>query len=344
MMNKAGLYFHIPFCKSKCPYCDFYSTKYCEDNARIYVNQLINNIKQYQGSFDTVYFGGGTPSILPAEYIGQILNSARKQFDIDDKSEVTIECNPSKNLSEDFKIYADCGINRVSIGMQSAVDKERFALGRSAGKIQVEKAINDARNAGINNISLDVMLGTPKQSIDSLNETFDFIRSMGVQHISAYMLKLEENTKFFEIQEKLDLPNEDIVGDMYLKTVEILDSMGLHQYEISNFAKAGFESRHNTKYWTLDEYLGLGKSAHSFWQGKRFYFDENWNKIDDGIGGTDEERIMLGLRLTKGVSKALITKDFSQYIKMGLMKDLGDNIALSPQGMLVSNTIINSLL
>lgn len=343
-MNKAGLYIHIPFCKNKCPYCDFYSTKYCEDSAKQYVNQLINNIKQYQGVFDTVYFGGGTPSILPAEYIKQILEAVRTQFDIDDNAEITIECNPSKDLTEDFKVYADCGINRVSLGMQSAVDKERFALGRSAGKIQVENTIKACKNAGINNISLDVMLGTPKQTLSSLDETFDFISSMEVQHISAYMLKIEENTKFFEIEDKLDLPNEDVVGEMYLKTVDTLGKLGFSQYEISNFAKPGFESRHNTKYWTLDEYLGLGKSAHSFWNGERFYFDKDWNKISDGQGGSEEEKIMLGLRLSKGVSKNLIKKDYSQYIKMGLMKDLGNNIALTPQGMLVSNSIIGYLL
>lgn len=343
-MNKAGLYFHIPFCKNKCPYCDFYSTKYCSEDAENYTVELINKMKQYQGSFDTVYFGGGTPSIIEPKLIEKILLSAKAQFDIDENSEITIECNPSKDLSEAFKVYANCGINRVSIGMQSAVDSERFALGRSAGKIQVEKCINDARKAGIDNISLDVMLGTPKQTISSLDETYDFIRSMGISHISAYMLKIEQGTKFFDMQEKLALPDEDIVGDMYLKTVEAMADMGLMQYEISNFAKAGFESKHNTKYWTLTEYLGLGKSAHSLWGNKRFYYDQNWNKIDDGIGGTDEEKIMLGLRLSSGVPKALVQNDYAQFIKMGLVKDLGDNIALTPQGMLVSNTIINSLL
>lgn len=344
MTSMSGLYFHIPFCKSKCPYCDFYSVRYDRELAEQYVAELINEMKQYQGSFDTVYFGGGTPSILPSDLIGKILNEAKNHFKICDNAEITIECNPSKDLSEDFRIYNEIGINRVSIGMQSAVDKERFALGRSAGKLQVEKAVEDAKKAGIMNISLDVMLGTPKQTMTSLDETFSFIEQMDVQHISAYMLKIENGTKFFEIQDRLNLPSDDIVGDMYLKTVDCLAKIGFAQYEISNFAKNGYESRHNTKYWLLAPYLGIGKSAHSFWDGRRFYYDQNWQKCDDGIGGTTEEKIMLGLRLSKGVEKALISKSYEQYVKMGLMKDLGERIALTPQGMLVSNTIINSLL
>lgn len=267
--EKSGLYIHIPFCKNKCPYCDFYSVKYCESAGREYVTRLEEIIKQYQGSFDTVYFGGGTPSILPAELIGEILCCVRAQFDISDNAEITVECNPSKDLSEDFKKYADYGINRVSLGMQSAVDKERFALGRAAGRKEVERTISYARNAGINNISLDLMLGTPKQTIDSLDCSFDFIESMGVPHVSAYMLKIEEGTKFYEMRDRLDLPNEDTVAQMYLKTVDRMNTAGLKQYEISNFARRGFESRHNTKYWTLTPYLGLGKSAHSFWHGER---------------------------------------------------------------------------
>ena len=277
MNGKAGLYIHIPFCKNKCPYCDFYSVKYCEGEAAEYCSRVISQMKDFDGEFDTVYFGGGTPSVIPEELIGKLLSEAKKHFTIDPNSEITIECNPSKDLKESFKLYKSYGINRVSLGMQSAVDKERFALGRSAGKAQVEKAVFDAKNAGIENISLDLMLGTPKQTIDSLDETFDFIDKMNVKHISAYMLKIEEGTKFFEMQNRLELPSDDEVSQMYLKTVETLAQLGFAQYEISNFAKDGFESRHNLKYWLLDDYLGLGKSAHSFWQGKRFYTDSDFN-------------------------------------------------------------------
>lgn len=342
--ERSGLYFHIPFCKSKCPYCDFYSVKFDEASAQQYVQEICDEIKQYQGIFDTVYFGGGTPSILPPELIGKILDCARAQFEISDDAEITVECNPSKDLSEDFKKYASYGVNRISVGMQSAVDSERFALGRVAGKNEVERTINYARQSGIENISLDLMLGTPKQTIESLDYSFDFIKSVGVPHVSAYMLKIEEGTKFFQMRDRLVLPDDDTVGEMYLKTVDTLASFGIKQYEISNFAVPGFESRHNTKYWTLTPYLGIGKSAHSFWGGKRFFYDRGWNKIDDGTGGDKEEQIMLGLRLAKGIDKSLVDRDFAEFVKMGYVDDLGERIALTPKGMLVSNTIINYII
>ncbi|MBR2100399.1 MAG: radical SAM family heme chaperone HemW [Eubacterium sp.] len=344
MNNKAGLYIHIPFCKSKCPYCDFYSNKYCEKDARDYCSALVNQMQSFEGEFDTVYFGGGTPSIIPEELIGNIITQSKRRFGISEDSEITIECNPSKDLKESFRLYKSYGINRISLGMQSAVDKERFALGRSAGKTQVEKAVFDAKNAGIENISLDLMLGTPGQTLASLDETFDFIDKMKVQHISAYMLKIEEGTKFFEMQDRLELPTEETVSEMYLKTIEVLSQLGFPQYEISNFAIKGFESRHNLKYWELKEYLGLGVFAHSFWKGKRFYVDESFNIVFDGEGGTKEEEIMLGLRLNKGINKKLITKNYQPFIEMGYLEEKGENIALTPKGMLVSNTVICALL
>ena len=339
-----GLYFHIPFCRSKCPYCDFYSVKYDKLQSEKYVDRLIDEIKKYNGSFDTIYFGGGTPSILEPELIGKIISASKSQFDIEKNVEITVECNPSKNLERDFEKYAEYGVNRISLGMQSARNEERFALGRVAGKSEVAKAIGDAKKSGITNISLDVMLGTPKQTLNTLDETFEFIDKMNVTHISAYMLKIEEGTKFFELKDRLELADEDIVAQMYLKTVDSLKSLGFSQYEISNFSKIGYESRHNLKYWELNEYLGIGATAHSLWGGKRFFYDKNFSIIDDGIGGTEEERIMLGLRLNKGIDKSLIKKDFSQFIKMGLIEDLGKKIALTPDGMLVSNTIINELI
>ena len=342
-MEKSGLYFHIPFCKSKCPYCDFYSVKYDEELAIRYTDEIIQIMKQYQGSFDTVYFGGGTPSVISAELIGKILNEARRQFYIAPDSEITIECNPSKDLSEDFEKYAEYGINRISLGMQSARNEERFALGRSASRVQVEKAITDARRAGIENISLDLMLGTPKQTLDTLDESLDFIKSVGVPHISAYMLKIEQGTRFFEMREKLILPNEDETCEMYLKAVDSLSAMGLTQYEISNFAKSGYESRHNLKYWNLVPYLGIGKSAHSFWQGERFYYDRDFKKVHDGTGGGRDEKIMLGLRLNKGIEKSLIDVDYSELVKAGLLVDGNERISLTPKGMLVSNYVINYL-
>lgn len=343
-MNKAGLYFHIPFCKNKCPYCDFYSVKYCESAARDYCISLCDEIAKYIGEFDTVYFGGGTPSIIAPELICTVLDAARKQFDIDKNSEITIECNPREDLKESFDLYRKSGINRISIGMQSAVDKERFALGRAAGKAEVARTVTDAKAAGFDNVSLDLMLGTPHQTLATLDETFDFIDKMQVQHISAYMLKIEDGTKFAEMRDKLPLPDEDEVSEMYLKTIRTLGELGFKQYEISNFAKDGCESRHNCKYWALAPYLGIGKSAHSFWNGRRFYYDENMQPIDDGEGGGKDEQIMLGLRLTKGIDKSLVSKPYAHLVKMGLLRKTENRIALTPEGMLVSNVVINELI
>lgn len=340
----SGLYFHIPFCRSKCPYCDFFSVKYDSELAEKYVDRVCAEIKKYKGSFDTIYFGGGTPSIIYSKLLGRIISESREQFDIDKNAEITVECNPSKNLEKDFEAYASFGVNRISIGMQSARNEERFALGRVAGQAEVARAVKDAKKAGITNISLDVMLGTPKQTLDTLDETFEFIDKMQVTHISAYMLKIEENTKFYDIQNKLQLPDEDDVPQMYLKTVDALKLLGFNQYEISNFSKKGFESRHNLKYWQLENYLGIGTSAHSFWQGRRFYYDKDFNIVDDGDGGTLDERIMLGLRLSRGIDKRLVKKDFTKFVNMGLMGEKNGNIALTPQGMLVSNYIISELL
>lgn len=344
MNKKAGLYYHIPFCVNKCPYCDFYSVKYDKALSENYVDRLCKETEKYSGSFDTIYFGGGTPSIIESDLIGKIIEKSREQFDIDKNCEITVECNPSKNLEKDFEEYAKFGINRISLGMQSAVDKERFALGRRAGRAEVAKAVNDAKKAGITNISLDVMLGTPKQTLESLDETFEFIDKMQVTHISAYMLKIEENTPFYKLQNRLELPDDDTVSQMYLKTIDALKKMGFNQYEISNFSKPSFESRHNLKYWELDDYLGIGASAHSFWQGQRFYYDKNFQKIPDGDGGNIEEQIMLGLRLNKGIDKNLVKNDYSNFVKAGFLTETDKKIALTPKGMLVSNYIISELI
>ncbi len=343
--ERAGLYIHIPFCKSKCPYCDFYSVRYDPVLAQSYVDRLIFEMKKYHGSFDTVYFGGGTPSILEAGLIGRIINEAKKCFDIADNAEITVECNPSKNLEKDFEEYAEYGVNRISIGMQSAKKEERLALGRTAGREQIERTILSARKAGIENISLDVMLGTPKQSLETLDCTFEFIDKMNVSHISAYMLKIEEGTRFYDMQSRLSLPDDDEVGDMYLKTVNALSSIGFNQYEISNFAKPGCESRHNLKYWRLADYLGIGLTAHSFWCGERFYYNRDFEKISDGTGGGVDERIMLGLRLNEGIDKSLLKNDgYKKFVDMNLINETDKKISLTQQGMLVSNVIIGELL
>lgn len=340
----AGLYIHIPFCFSKCPYCDFYSTKYTPTAADAFAEKLGGQMQDYTGSFDTVYFGGGTPSILEPQVLTGILQAVRDHFAIDPAAEITVECNPSKDLTGDMEQYAAAGINRVSIGMQSAVDRERFALGRRAGSGEVARTVAAAKAAGITNISLDVMLGTPKQTPDSLEETFAFIERMQVTHISAYLLKIEPGTPFDRLQGKLALPEEDTVCQMYLQTVERLGQLGFAQYEISNFARPGYESRHNLKYWLLEPYLGLGPSAHSLWNGRRFYFDRDWIWQDEGPGGDREEQILLGLRLNRGIPADWLTRDPAPYIAGGFMRRANGRISLTPRGMLVSNTILAELL
>ncbi len=340
----AGLYIHIPFCFSKCPYCDFYSTKYTPTAADAFAEKLGGQMQDYTGSFDTVYFGGGTPSILEPQVLTGILQAVRDHFAIDPAAEITVECNPSKDLTGDMEQYAAAGINRVSIGMQSAVDRERFALGRRAGSGEVARTVAAAKAAGITNISLDVMLGTPKQTPDSLEETFAFIERMQVTHISAYLLKIEPGTPFDRLQAKLALPEEDTVCQMYLQTVERLGQLGFAQYEISNFARPGYESHHNLKYWLLEPYLGLGPSAHSLWNGRRFYFDRDWIWQDEGPGGDREEQILLGLRLNRGIPADWLTRDPAPYIAGGFMRRANGRISLTPRGMLVSNTILAELL
>lgn len=340
----AGLYIHIPFCFSKCPYCDFYSTKYTPTAADAFAEKLGGQMQDYTGSFDTVYFGGGTPSILEPQVLTGILQAVQDHFAIDPAAEITVECNPSKDLTGDMEQYAAAGINRVSIGMQSAVDRERFALGRRAGSGEVARTVAAAKAAGITNISLDVMLGTPKQTPDSLEETFAFIERMQVTHISAYLLKIEPGTPFDRLQAKLALPEEDTVCQMYLQTVERLGQLGFAQYEISNFARPGYESHHNLKYWLLEPYLGLGPSAHSLWNGRRFYFDRDWIWQDEGPGGDREEQILLGLRLNRGIPADWLTRDPAPYIAGGFMRRANGRISLTPRGMLVSNTILAELL
>ncbi len=345
MEEKAGLYIHIPFCKNKCPYCNFYSVKYTPAAAEEYVKKLISEMENYTGlEFDTLYFGGGTPSIIGSKLLGEIITAVQKTFTPAPNSEITVECNPSDDLPHLFKDYAAFGVNRVSIGMQSAVREERLALGRTADKDTVLRAVEAARKAGIENISLDLMLGTPKQTMAGLGETLQFIKETTVPHISAYMLKIEEGTPFYKMQPKLALPTEDTVADMYLFMVEELEKMGLMQYEISNFALPGFESKHNIKYWHLVPYLGLGPTAHSFLNGKRFYYDEAFKLQYEGEGGNTDEAIMLGLRMKEGIEKSLIKKDISRYIDMGFMEEREGRVAFTPKGFLVSNTILADIL
>lgn len=351
-----GLYIHIPFCKRKCPYCDFYSVEnvgFTED----YTSAVIRNIKAKNISVDTVYFGGGTPSLMTAKQIYSILSAVSS---VSNNAEITMECNPcsvdEKYLSEIFS----AGVNRLSFGVQSLSDKELSALGRLHNSEMAVNAIKSAYKVGFRNISADIMLATAYQTEKTLAETIEKLSFLPINHVSAYMLKIEQGTPYYT-SEKIHqlIPDEDETADMYLEAVSMLEKSGFAQYEISNFAQKGYESRHNLKYWRCDEYYGIGPSAHSFINGERkachpsvesFISDEIQQEyVTDSSGGTLEERVMLGLRLTQeGISFSAVSQEKRARLEMlekhGLLRINNDKIALTPNGCLVSNEIIAELI
>lgn len=361
-----GIYIHIPFCKSKCPYCDFYSLSSDEISIDRYTDAVIGEIrkkgKTVTEQVDTVYFGGGTPSVIGGERIVRILDAVKESFSLV-YPEITVECNPSSTSFEFYSTLAAAGVNRISIGMQSAVDEERRLLGRTADRKRVKQSISDAREAGIDNISVDLMLGIPMQTPESLLASVMFIRQQDIDHISAYMLKIEEGTHFYKHPEKLrNLPDEDAVCDMYLQLTEYMEKTGYRQYEISNYAKPGKKSRHNLKYWRDEEYLGFGPAAHSFYNGKRYFFERDFEKyienpvpVDDGSGGDKKEYVMLGLRLTDGIHFGEYKEKYGEDIpekfkekarefeKFDLLRLTENSVSLTKEGFLISNTIIGAL-
>lgn len=367
MQNDSfGLYLHVPFCASKCPYCDFYSMRTDEAEKERYTAALMQQMEESYRTLnrkaDTLYIGGGTPSLLGAESLKKLITTGKNTF-LKPSAEITVECNPH-GLEADFfeKLYA-AGANRISLGMQSAIDKERRKLGRRADKNEIEKVIQNAKNAGFQNITLDVMLGIPYQTAESLNETLQFVLNQDIPHVSVYLLKLEEGTPFYNMRERLPIADDDTAADFYLQTVKTLRENGLLQYEISNFAKPGFESRHNIKYWHCEEYLGLGPSAHSFVNGKRFYFPRDLESfyegkppVMDGKGGDFIEYAMLALRLTEGLSEKGVKARFGhgipvwmrqkaeKYERMGLLECNAEGIRLLPEGFLLSNPILADIL
>ena len=366
MSNSLGLYIHIPFCHSKCPYCDFFSIRGKDIDYIEYSEILKKNIvlwsKKINKEVDTIYFGGGTPSVMGADLLADIQSCIKENFKVTNNCETTLEVNPQSGKFFDFEKVSKQGFNRVSMGLQSANHDEQKALGRTHTTKDVINTISLIRNANIDNISLDVMMGIPHQTKDSLKNTLDFCIDNNVNHISSYILKLEKNTVFYKRQDKLDLPSDDETSDLYKFAVEYLGEKGYNQYEISNFCKSGFESKHNLKYWMLDDYLGIGPAAHSYLDNKRFFYNNSFEEfkknivVDDGIGGTQEEYIMLQLRLKRGIvfaeyEKAFgqkITKDFLdkayKFAKLGLLNIDDRSVSLTINGFLVSNSIICELI
>lgn len=364
MMNKSnlGIYIHIPFCRSKCPYCDFYSFVGADEEKAEYLAALKSSISYWGKALlgrkaDTLYIGGGTPSSLSGEELAEVIHAAKRAFSFTE-GEITVECNPRDCSEELFGALYTSGVNRISLGMQSANDIERRALGRTADSEKVISCVKLAKNAGIDNISVDIMLGVPKQTLSTLENTVKFCADMGVSHVSAYMLKLEPGTYYYKNAERLSLPDDDSVAHMYLRCVELLSQYGYKQYEISNFAKPGFESKHNLKYWKLEDYLGIGPSAHSFIDGKRFYYPRDIKSFESALepvfdceGGEWQERVMLALRLSEGLDLSDFDKPRSEellrkikvYTDNSFAERTANGFRLTPKGFLVSNTIIGDL-
>ena len=365
-MTPIGLYLHIPFCDGKCAYCNFYSrytndaeiTEYCEHMAAA----IASWGSRIDREIDTVYFGGGTPSLLGHVRLISLLEIIYDSFDVTDDAEITVEVNPSSTDELDFTAIRKAGFNRLSIGLQSADDKELSILGRRHSLFDAKRTVARAQKAGFDNISLDLMLAVPCQTIDSLDRSIEFCASCGVQHISAYILKIEEGTRFYSQRDSLPLFNDDEQAAFYEHAVRRLAEFDYQQYEISNFANKGCESRHNLHYWHDDEYLGLGPSAHSFLDGKRFYYDSDFDSFyrdrikEESSGGDSDEYIMLALRLTEGLFFKEYETRFRRPIgenfinaakrlqKQGLCTVSDTAVSLTVKGFLVSNAVIAYLI
>lgn len=365
-MNNIGLYIHIPFCIGKCAYCSFFSRSAGEPEYDIYTDKLIESIGYWAArvnrAVDTVYFGGGTPSLLGHDRLTKILNSVQNCFSVTDDAEITVEVNPSSTSDLDFRALRKAGFNRLSIGLQSFDENELRILGRIHNSKDAEITVSSAKEAGFDNISLDVMLAVPKQTFESLDRTLEFCASCRVQHISSYILKIEEGTPFYSMRNKLELYNDDEQAAFYEHSIKKLAELGYKQYEISNFCIKGYESRHNLHYWHDEEYLGIGPSAHSFLDGKRFYYDGSFESfyqneiISESDGGDIEEYIMLALRLNEGLVFSSLKERFNRQVsdkfvsaakqleKNGLCVVADDSISLTVKGFLVSNSVIAYLI
>ncbi len=361
-----GIYIHLPFCLRKCPYCAFYSIGYNEKLKDDYVKALVRNIRRYSEMrlpCDTVYFGGGTPSLLTPRDVNTVMEAIRYSFNLSPSSEVTMEANPSSVNSEKLSGYYRAGVNRLSFGVQSLDDNELKALGRLHDAKTALNSVDMARKAGFENISCDLMIGTPYQTTGSLIESCRRLTNVGIPHISCYMLKIEDGTPYDCEEIRRAVADDDTVCDMYLALCDELRTAGYERYEISNFSKSGLRSRHNMKYWIGEDYLGFGASAHSLFQGKRFYVPNDVKgyiaaeiqpeMIEDASPDKLEEYIMLSLRLSDGLSlervsdlggnSEAVAVKAKPFIDAGFASTSGDRIILTDKGALVSNRIIFEL-
>ncbi len=332
----AGIYIHIPFCAAKCRYCDFVSFADCAGHDA-YLDALIkeaalNSEALPERAYDTVFLGGGTPSVLPASAISRILAALSRLFSIAPEAEITIEANPGTLDREKLLAYRNAGINRLSLGLQSANDRLLKTLGRIHTYEQFLESFRLAREAGFSNVNVDIMYGLPEQTPEDYRQTIEMLAALAPEHISAYSLILEENTPLYtDVNGGAEsLPDEDSVYDMHRQGMALLNKLGYQRYEISNYAKPGYESRHNLNYWNNGEYLGLGLAAHSAMRVEGQWLRwENTKRLEDYIQSAMRgerpllgapqpipreeemfETVMLGLRKTQGVSDAAFRARF----------------------------------
>lgn len=371
--DNVGLYVHIPFCLKKCAYCDFSSYSGVESEIRDrYVSHLISEIRSYSKhpkiKVDTVFFGGGTPSLLTPREFEAISEAIHSTFLVEENTEFTMEANPGTVTRDNLPSYIASGVNRISMGVQSINDNELKILGRIHTADEFLRAYEAVRACGVGNVNVDVMYGIPEQTRDSFRKTLNAVISASPEHVSAYGLMLEEGTPFWDKRGLLPLPTEDEECDMYYYAAERLSSAGYSHYEISNYAKAGYECKHNLKYWRCEDYIGVGLSAHSSYLGKRFsnptgfneYFAQDVGKhilceqLDADV--LRYEYVMLRLRLAKGFSLSDYERRFSvpflsgreglvdKFRSLGYLEICDDRLFLTERGFYVSNSIISELL
>ena len=376
MQKPLGIYIHVPFCRSKCQYCDFYSLPGAKNKKQTedYLQAVLLNIKEAAAhadgyEVDTVYFGGGTPSFFGDEGLRRLLGEIDRRFILRRDAEITLEANPDSVSAGALRRLRRAGFSRISIGVQTDNDEQLRALGRPHTFAQAQQAVELARAAGFDNLSLDLIYGLPNQSREQWASALQSILRLHPEHISCYGLRVEEGTPLYEYRDCANLPSDDAQADMYLYAVDTLASYGYAQYEISNFAREGFESRHNLKYWLGGEYLGFGPDAASDFGGKRFTYVRDLAAYTDGMfrgapvlrecetiprRERAGEYLMLRLRTAAGIEekeyRRMFSMDFApleQILKKlksaGYARQEGGRWRLTPQGFLLSNPIILAL-
>lgn len=373
-MQNFGVYVHIPFCQKKCKYCDFVSFDKCGEAAQArYVQAIAKEIENCKivKKVNTIYIGGGTPSILPAEYIEQILEKINQKFEVAQDAEITIEVNPGTVDFAKLEMYKKIGINRLSIGLQSAQNRLLELIGRIHKYEEFVKVYEMARSLGFSNINVDLMLGLPTQTLEELQESLQNVINLGPEHISLYSLILEEGTELEKLvsEKKLEMAPEELERKMYWETKKILEKSGYEHYEISNFAKTGFKSQHNLACWNQDEYVGFGLTAHSYVGKRRFSNTDNLDEYLENIENGDFEKnvivqeneqtfeeqakeyMMLNLRKLEGVSISKFEQKFrihplfyfrfeiSKLEEEGLLEVDLDEVRLTKKGLDFANLV-----